>query len=485
MKTFSDDPQYKGHLKVILIGPGGAGKTSLTYSLLGVPHETSSVTTGIDLYTDALGIDTRTCVMNSDGGWCATSIVTKRNVLKQADMVFDPLNIAFLDFAGQMEYRPIYSLFIPQEAIPIVTFDASKEVVTTCHHIHWCSWSVDRAYKIDDNITKNNHLKAVEYSSLLLPPMLLAGTHIDLLHTDIEKARRLAKVKFIPELKKLFKSSYAQHLVGISEGIETALERSVFFVSNRKLDEEMQRLQYTITQVALQLKKYYPTTHMYYQIEHALSSCKFQVIPQSQVTSMITKEPMSMISMDGNAELRSILRYLNNKREILHFNQVEPLKDVVIPNPHWLAKLFGYILTSYPHNVSEPEYKRAWQQLKLTGVLHETLLHHMLAKYFTDYPSAPLIDYHQLLDMLLNFYLLAHVTNKKCLSGIDVTDSGSVFVIPSLAPVDASHKIALDEQKKAIIHYEFRDDIGPNFILNQLIVGCICRNVNRSQMVWW
>lgn len=128
------------------------------------------------------------------------------------------------------------------------------------------------------------------------------------------------------------------------------------------------------------LKENYPAE--YHQIEQELLLCKMQVISLSQMIAMITKN--TTISVTQNSA--ELIDYLHNNRSILHFSQVESLKDIVIPNPHWLAKLFGYVLTIYPCNALEPEFQRVWKQLRSFGILHETLLCHILAKYYTDFP---------------------------------------------------------------------------------------------------
>ena len=433
---------------MLFIGPGGAGKTTLTASLLGDSLRTKpKMTIGIEMYQKCLSV--------------------------QQSMKETSFSLKVADFAGQMQYRSIYPLFIPMEAISIITFNAHVKVEVVIHPIIHCCKVVHSSY-----LETACYLKF----SPLLPPVLLVGTHIDLIHPDMKIARKIAKHKFIPRFRvEIFDKPYAQHLVGMGKGIESALDTALFFISNKFQDEEMHRLKCTIAQVGTQLMKNNST--MYCQIQQALSSCKTQVISQSQMVSIITKNTVASVGEDS-AELRKILLQLHNKRDILHFNQVESLKDVVVPNPHWLAKLFGYVLTTYPHNTLEPNYQRAWDRLKLTGILHESLLCHILAKYTTDFPDAPHITYQQLRDILLGFHLLAPI-NKTCFGNIDDTGSGDSFIVPSLASVSISQDIPMTEQRKAVVRYTFFDSVAPTFILHQLIAGCICHCVNKKQVIWW
>ena len=404
-------------------------------------------------------------------------------VLKQTDTTAYPLRFSYsiscLDFTGEMHNRPTYSIFIPKEAIPVIKFDTFVDIKQAFSDICWSMYTVHFAYSDMHEVCSRD-----SYASPLLPPILLVGTDIEKFHSDIMVARRIAKDKFMHKfIMELSGKPYAQHLVGMGAGIENALEQSLFFVSNKVQDEETRRLEWTLVQVAAQLEKNHST--VYRQIKHILSSCKMQVISPNQLISMITKNTKITVA-EISTELKNILSYLHNTRTILHFSQVESLKDIVIPNPHWLAKLFGYVL-AYPHsNMVEPYYQTAWEQLQSTGIIHESLLRHILDKYYTDCPSStPFICYQQLRDLLIHFYLLVRVTKETWLSDKDDVGSGDFFMVPSLAPINTAHEITLTEKKEVIIHYEFHDDVAPTYILNQLIAGCICLTVNRKQLVSW
>ena len=388
-------------------------------------------------------------------------------------------SVSVLDFTGEMHNRPTYSIFIPKEAIPVIKFDTSVDIKQSFSDVCWSMYTVHFAYSDMHEVFSRD-----SYASPLLPPILLVGTDIEKFHSDITVARRIAKDKFMHKfMMELSGKPYAQHLVGMSAGIENALEQSLFFVCNKVQDEETRHLEWTFVQVAAQLEKNHSS--VYRQIKHILSSCKMQVISPNQLISMVTKNTKMTVA-EISTEFKNILSYLHNTRTILHFSQVESLKDIVIPNPHWLAKLFGYVL-AYPHsNMVEPYYQTAWKQLKSTGIMHESLLRHILDKYYTDCPSStPFICYQQLQNLLIYFYLLVCVTKESWLSDIDDVWSGDVFIVPSLAPINTTHEIALTEKKEVIIQYEFHDDVAPTYILNQLIAGCICLTVNRKQLVSW
>ena len=159
----------------------------------------------------------------------------------------DSINAVVWDFAGQVIFHNTHSIFISENGVPVITFNASMELTdevivrkgdtppaecrTIISSIHYWLQVV-------------NSMCAVEGSeddySFLLPTALLAGTHIDKLHPDIKEARKIAKNLILPKLEKeLLKKPYVRHLAGIKNRIKSALENFCFFVSNKHPDEEM------------------------------------------------------------------------------------------------------------------------------------------------------------------------------------------------------------------------------------------------------
>ena len=56
---------------------------------------------------------------------------------------------------------------------------------------------------------------------------------------------------------------------------------------------------------------------------------------------------------------------------------------------------------------------KAWKRLTKHGILQENLLKHMLEKFYSDCPSAVLISYRQVVDILLCFHLIARISQWK------------------------------------------------------------------------
>ena len=403
----------------------------------------------------------------------------------------DSLNVTLWDFAGQVIFHNTHSVFISEEGVPIITFDASVELTseinlhdnssplqeksTGISSIHYWLQVVDSMCSVEGS--------EVDLSPLL-PTALLAGTHIDKLHPDIKEARKIAKKKILPVLEKeLRKKPYAQHLAGSKKGLMGALEEFCFFISNKIRDEEIERLKNTTVKVAATLKKKQPI--FFLKIERALLSHNEQVISKSKLLKIIAQ---SVFSLDEDSEeFKGILRYFHNKRVILHFSQVKSLQDLVILSPRWLVKLFSYVITAHTFATMGCDIDEACERLTKHGILQENLLEHMLKKFHSDYPSAVSISYQQVVDILLCFHLIARITKEAFFSEEgcpSLLACGDVFIVPSLVPRDEA-KVPPSTKQERIIYFMFKNGFVPVSLLNQLIADCICRNVQRNDRLLW
>ena len=414
------------------------------------------------------------------------------NVSSKASL-YDPdsLNATLWDFAGQTIFHNTHSVFISEDGVTIITFNASVELTsetnprdnspplqeksTGISSIHYWLQVVDSMCSVEGS---EGDL------SPLLPTALLAGTHIDKLHSDIKEARKIAKKMILPLLvKELSKKSYAQHLAGSGKGLMAALEQFCFFVSNKVRDEEIERLKKSAVKAAASLRKKQPI--FFLKIERALLSHNKQVISKLMLLEIIAQSTFSLA--ENGAQFEAILRYFHNKRTILHFSKVRSLQDLVILSPRWLAKLFSYVITAHTFDKMASDLDSARERLTKHGILQENLLEHMLKKFYSDHSGAISISYQQVVDILLCFHLVARITKEAwfCEEGCpSLPDNGDVFIVPSLVPRDAT-KVPPSSDRERIIYFVFENGFVPVSLLNQLIADCICHNVQKRNRLLW
>ena len=393
----------------------------------------------------------------------------------------DSLIASLWDFAGQTVLHNSHSVFISDGGVSLITFNASMELTdpiilregspqlpecrTIISSIHYWLQVVNSVCSVKENV-------------------LLVGTHIDKLHSNIKKARKIISNKILPVLEKeLCGKPYAQHIAYISEGLTSALKQSCFFVSNKCRDEEIRHLQAAAVAVAASLREEKPI--FFLKIEQALLQLEEQVISVSTMLDLVVE---NTFPLDKNSpEFKGILKYFHNNRIILHFSQIESLKDLVILSPNWLAKLFSYVIAAQSYNTGG-ELDWAWKRLIKYGILHECLLQHMLDKFHSDYPVAGLIRVteQQIIDILLCFHLVARITSKAWFAeeGFPpLPEKGDTFIVPSLVRIDDRNPPKTKQEK--FVYFMFNSGFIPMSLLNQLIAECICRSVRRDDRLLW
>jgi len=400
----------------------------------------------------------------------------------------DSLNLALWDFPGQVIFHNTHSAFISASGVVTITFNASvdltseviprkgsiapPECTTIISSIHYWLQVVDSMCSVEGREGDD---------SLLQPPVILAGTHIDLLDPDIDIARWIAKKITVPKLiEELSDKRYARHLVGMHHGLEFALWQFCFYVSNKCRDEEIERLKKTAREAATSLSKTQPICFL--KIERALLQHKEQVISKSTMAKVVAESTFPIA--ENSSEFEGVLKYFHDKRVILYFSQIESLKDLVILSPRWLAKLFCYIISAHSYKRGKG-FDEAWKRLTKYGILHESLLQHMLGKFHTDYPSEVKVGKEQVVDILLCFHLVARITREAWFSEEgypSLPDDGDTFIVPSLVPRDDGRNPPYTEQER-IIYFKFVGGFIPTSILNQLIADCICREKN-NRLLW-
>ena len=397
----------------------------------------------------------------------------------------DSINVVAWDYAGQVIFHNTHCVFMSENGVPIITFNASMELTdeiklrkgaqippecrTNISSLHYWLHTVSSMHP------------TVEHPQG--PMALLAGTHIDLLHHDIKEARRLAKTKLLPQLEKeLRKKPYLKQLIGNEKGIMAYLKKYCFFVSNKIPDEEVECLKSTVIEVAPSLKKQEPV--VYLKIEQTLLMHKEQIISRADVLDIAIKcgFPVS----ENSPEFEGLLSYLHNKRVILYFSKIKSLNNLVILSPHWLAKLFSYVITAHTYGTGG-DHDDAWERLTNYGILGGNLFGHMVQKFLSDYPSVMSVTNKQVLDILLCFHLVARVTAHAWFTEENIPppdDFGDTFIVPSFVHNDDGRCPPSTKQER-VICFVFRSGFVPTNLLNQLIVECILRNEKMNHPLLW
>ena len=392
----------------------------------------------------------------------------------------DSLNAVVWDFPGQVIFHNSHSVFISESGVPIVTFNASGELSNKVVPRDGSPQPAECCTVIS---SIHYWLQVVDSMCSVKGKVLLAGTHIDKIHPEIGKARKIAKERILPQLEKELRGkSYSHCLFGFSEGLLSALEQCCYFISNKYPDEGIEHLKNAAIKAAIALRKKQPI--FFLKIEQELLQHKEPIISISMMLDVVTRATFSVA--EDSLEFKGIVRYFHNKRTILYFSEIESLKDIVILSPRWLAKLFGYVIAAQSYKTGFT-VDGAWKRLTEYGILEENLLQHMLDKFHSDYPSIVHVTLQQVVDILLSFHLVARITKEAWFSEEDhpsLPDCSNIFIVPSLIPRNDDKNIPNTKQER-IVYFKFATDFIPTSLLNQLIADCICHNVKRNNRLLW
>ena len=394
---------------------------------------------------------------------------------------YDPLRkyVNIWDYAGQQVFQHTHGLFVSEEVVCLIVFDASKLLDEV----------PERRYKGDksparsglDTITYWMDLISCRVSkkstsdndlSEFLPTFILVGTKIDLLSSDMKEAEEIALQKFVPILKeRLAGKPFAKHIAGSKNGqLFTRGSPSVFFLSNYKRNlEVVAKLQGVILQAAPVKSRPTRLVKMERKLMLLSRKEKLSVVDMEQVKEVAASCGIS----PGDDDVLEVLKFFHQKGMILYFHQVPALSNVIILCPQWLAKLLTYVLTNLICQPAGPPLAQYAEERNEKGLLRQKLLSFCIQRFLADEVNkghkVPKLTDNAVVDLLLKFKLMVNITDTSLASSVSATSRDRAFLVPHLLPVipfvsptGPCYRIA----------YHFPGHFIPDSLVDQLIVKC-------------
>lgn len=399
--------------------------------------------------------------------------------------------ISIWDYGGQQVFHHTHGLFMSEEVVCLIVFDASKslEEVPARRYsddktpsrtglesiLYWMeliSYRVSRKNTSDD-----------DDMSQCYPVYILVGTHIDLLNPDIRKAKEMAYVMHVPLLKKTLEledKPFVGHIVGSKDGnLFDEDSQSIFFLSNvSKMRDAtlIAALQQTIIRAAP--IRYRPTK--YVKVERKLIQLsydqKFSVISLTQMKEVARSCGIKTLHKNQGS-IEKLLEYLNHKGTILYFGKVPALSDIIILCPQWLACLLTYVLTSLIRRPVNPPLKHFAKERSAEGLIREELLEWSIQQFNKDevkrgHQNFKLTDWKsKVAELLLNFHLMVDVTSSSLAKrDIPLKANKKLYLVPHLLPARPIKQPSTSCCFSLLFHFSF-GFISDTFI-DQLIVKC-------------
>lgn len=510
------------HARVLVFGPEGSGKTCLVETLVGAEFRHTSPTDGADqmeisvqqtddwelLSTDqkikeleaqlkaeifqsvnsVSSEDTSTTSELVPPPALPTPTTTTHPVPIEVDKIMELLEerklydhtrnyITIWDFAGQQVFHQTHGLFVSEEVVCVIVFNAAKSLNSIpANRYPLDTLNTPKRSVIEEicywmqliSVRVSKHSTCDGDSSLLLPTYILVGTHIDELDDDIETASKIAYQKFAPIFRdELSKMPFIGHVAGSKTDQLFDKSCSLFFVSNLKRDlKVIMSLKSAIIKAASIMKQTRP-------IKYVNLERKLLFLSHFEKTSVIEKKKIESIANDcgilSKQELSEVLGHFHQRGLLLHYSQVASLSDFVILSPHWLAKLLTYVITTLNcRPVGQPLYKFS-EKLRREGLLEQKLLQWSIDQ-FVKKENTVKITYEQVVDLLLKFKLISDVSDSAIAGKQKRTSQNRLFLVPHLLPVSEPLSPTSDTFFKILYH--FSNEFIPDNLVNELIITC-------------
>ena len=410
----------------------------------------------------------------------------------------DGIDAIIWDFAGQSVYYGLHSMFLKEDNVAMIVFDASQDLhdaakdrsglkdpytqksinpITTGYE-SVCYW-----LKSIHSICRKDGT-ALGARSKLVPTVFLVATHIDLIGDGEAIARRRQEI--IDQLFLALKGKpFVQHLAGIEDGLLEALKRNCFFISNKVRDQkELDQLRDSLAEASQYIvSREHPV--VFINIERRLLSLTKMVISIVEFHSIANDS--GLFAELHSAELKGALAHFHSKGTVLHFPQAESLKDIIVLSPDWLTKLFAYIIVAHP-------YKPGWDcdlqfnRLKNQGILEEDFVAYMVKKFNKEQERfGLLLTTKQAIEFAQLFGFITEVNNNTYfLEEFDQppVSENKVFIVPPMLPLKLPDHVQVpkdSDSQARIVYFKFSDGFIPLMVYYQMLGACIDRNIKRGE----
>ena len=390
---------------------------------------------------------------------------------------YDPLRryVNIRDYAGQHVFQHTHGLFVSEEVVCLIVFDASKLLDKVPERRYKGDTSPARS-SLDtitywmDLISCRVSKKSTSDSDLseFLPTFILVGTKIDLLSPDIKEAEEMASQKLVPILiEKLAGKPFAKHIAGSKNGqLFTRGSPSVFFLSNCiRNPRTVAELQHVILQASPMKDRPTRLVKMERKLMLLSRKEKLSVVDMEQVKEVARSCGIS----PHHKEVLEVLKFFHQKGTLLYFHQVPALSSVIILCPQWLAKLLTYVLTNLVCRPAGPPLAQYAEDRNKKGLLRQELINFCIDQFFKEEErkghKRPTLIGNDVVDLLLKFKLMVDITDTSLVGKITTR----IFLVPHLLPVQKFTPFTGPCYK---VFYFFPGKFIADNLVDQLIVKC-------------
>ena len=376
------------------------------------------------------------------------------------------VQIIILDLGGQEIYYHVHFLFLAQEDVVFLAFDASKDLdqPVICRQRLTRFQDKVKTRGMQTNIQTIEVLmqsiyshcgKTVDgkiYISNRIPTIVLIATHCKDLSTQ-QKNIILKKI-----YQKFAGRPFMDHL-------PRSIGEAVFFIDNSNIDSEVFE---ALKAVALKaaapaITEECPISYLQFEVE---------VLKESQYRPVISKqEALAIAEKAGLQEnLLEVLNHYTLKGTLLYYPEVESLQNEVFVSPQEVSDMVSSVISTHNCEPSSANLQLACDRYDSYGLLEEDLLDDML-KSANRYK-----DKNTILGFLMKFHLAVEVPRDTKFAeeeeSYKTPTNNRVFLVPSMLVYNAK-VVPMKQEGAIIIDYYFPDKFVPENIFNEVLVKMV------------
>ena len=389
-----------------------------------------------------------------------------QEVVDTTEIHDDEIQITILDLGGQEIYYHIHFLFLAQEDVVFIAFNASEDLDQPVI----CRQRLTRFQEKVKTRGMQTTLQTIEtlmqsvyshcgkavdgkvYISNRIPTIILIATHSKNLSAQHKGAIVL----------KIFKSFDGKPFM---DHLPWSNKQAIFFVDNSARDPQVFE---ALKAVALKaaaptIAKECPISYLQFEID---------ILKESQNKAVISKQEAYSIAEKAGLQdtLMEVLNHYTLKGMLLYYPEVETLQNEVFISPQEVSDLVSSVISTHNCEPSSAKLQQVCHRYDQFGLLEEDLLDDML------HTAGRYKDKSTVLGFLENFHLAVEVIKDTKFDeekeSYATPKSSRVFLVPSMLVYNS--KVVPKVQKGDIILiYHFPDMFVPENIFNEILVKMV------------
>ena len=404
--------------------------------------------------------------------------LTTENLSRIESVKDDGIWPVCMDFGGQAIYRAIHPILVSREAVYLLVVDLTEDLSALAQcFVKEAGYDEVKIPSPDINDTNLDHIMRWmdmvnsfkhEKNGEVLPPVILVGTHADLVQGDPEIVITSVKDIICDTARE-----FSEHIIGKTFAVNNTL-------AGKELEEEDPQV-VALRKEILKVADTLPHTKVevplkWLQVENEV--CNLASRGENYVTRQDFRKNIcdEICKFEVEDDYEVLLHFLHDRGTVVYHGRAEDPGSVVFLNPKWLIDVLCQIITVEKQKEEKTPISNLRKDLGKYGILDAKLLDYSCKQLgIGDIKES-------LLFLMKKFNLLCEYMGK---------DGGSVYLVPCMltsTPDDASMPDVSAEPGPAAVYVTFTTQYVPGGLFSRMVVlflECLQRRIAPDLPKLW